>query len=90
MVESNSPFGQYYLSLLASILKYTQNDWQEMDSVELLGALKTLADETRLKLIGLLLTHDLCVGALAQWLGISEAAVSQHLRLLRKCWTGYR
>lgn len=46
--------------------------------------LKALADETRLKLVQLLLTHDLCVGALAQRLGISEAAVSQHLRVLKK------
>ncbi|HVO65094.1 MAG TPA: metalloregulator ArsR/SmtB family transcription factor [Syntrophales bacterium] len=44
---------------------------------------KTLADETRFKLIKLLLTHDLCVGALAKHLSISEAAVSQHLKFLR-------
>ncbi len=46
--------------------------------------IKALADETRLKLIQLLLTHDLCVGALAHRLGVSEAAVSQHLQVLRK------
>ncbi|HHV65701.1 MAG TPA: winged helix-turn-helix transcriptional regulator [Peptococcaceae bacterium] len=46
--------------------------------------LKALADETRLKLVTLLLSHDFCVGALAKHLGISEAAVSQHLQLLRK------
>lgn len=46
--------------------------------------IKALADETRLKLMQLLLTHDLCVGALAQRLGISEAAVSQHLQVLKK------
>ncbi|MGD1154079.1 MAG: metalloregulator ArsR/SmtB family transcription factor [Syntrophales bacterium] len=45
---------------------------------------KTLADETRFKLIKLLLTHDLCVGALAKHLSISEAAVSQHLKFLRE------
>jgi len=45
---------------------------------------KTLADETRFKLVKLLLTHDLCVGALAKHLGISEAAVSQHLKSLRE------
>jgi len=55
-----------------------------METAELLGPLKALADETRLKLISLLLTHDLCVGALAHRLGISEAAVSQHLQVLRK------
>jgi len=46
--------------------------------------LKALADESRLRIINLLLTHDLCVGALASHLGISKAAVSQHLQILRK------
>ena len=46
--------------------------------------IKALGDETRLKLVQLLLTHDLCVGALAHRLGISEAAVSQHLQVLKK------
>ncbi len=51
---------------------------------EFVQIVKTLADETRFKLIKLLLTHDLCVGALAQHLRISEAAVSQHLKYLRE------
>jgi DNA-binding transcriptional ArsR family regulator len=51
---------------------------------ELAQALKTLADETRLTLVKLLLTHDLCVGALAKRLAVSEAAVSQHLGKLRE------
>jgi len=45
---------------------------------------KMLSDETRFELVNLLLTHDLCVGALARRLGISEAAVSQHLKQLRE------
>ena len=51
---------------------------------ELVQTLKTLADETRLNLVKLLLTHDLCVGALAKRLAVSEAAVSQHLKQLRE------
>jgi len=51
---------------------------------EILGILKAMADETRLKIINLLLTHDFCVGALAKRLDLSEAAVSQHLQVLRK------
>ncbi len=51
---------------------------------QLLDVLKSLADETRMEILNLLLTHDLCVGALARNLGISEAAVSQHLKILRK------
>ena len=46
--------------------------------------LKGLADGTRFKIIDLLLKYDLCVGALAHHLGISKAAVSQHLQVLRK------
>lgn len=46
--------------------------------------LKLLADETRFQIVTLLLKHDFCVGALARQLGISEAAVSQHIRILRK------
>jgi len=46
--------------------------------------LKALADENRLTIIGMLLTHDLCVGALSKHLDISEAAVSQHLKVLRE------
>ncbi len=51
---------------------------------QLLEVLKALSDETRMKILNLLLTNDLCVGALANNLGISEAAVSQHLQVLRK------
>lgn len=51
---------------------------------DLAKILKALADETRLDLVKLLLTHDFCVGALAQRLGLSEGAVSQHLKLLRE------
>jgi DNA-binding transcriptional ArsR family regulator len=53
-------------------------------TTELVQVLKTLSDETRFELIKLLLTHDLCVGALAHCLGISDAAVSQHLKQLRE------
>jgi DNA-binding transcriptional ArsR family regulator len=51
---------------------------------EFLTTLKALADETRLKLIRLILHQDLCGKALAQQLGISEAAVSQHLNVLKE------
>jgi len=53
-------------------------------TTELVQILKTLSDETRFDLVKLLLTHDFCVGALAQHLRLSEAAVSQHLKLLRE------
>ncbi|MGI6038077.1 MAG: ArsR/SmtB family transcription factor [Limnochordia bacterium] len=46
--------------------------------------LKALADDTRYRLLKLLLSHDFCVGALARKLGISKSAVSQHLKVLRE------
>lgn len=52
--------------------------------MELEKLFKALSDESRFKLFKLLLTHDVCVGALARNLKISEAAVSQHLRQLRE------
>jgi len=51
--------------------------------VELINVLKAISDDTRYKLVNLLLKHDLCVGALATRLNVSESAVSQHLKILR-------
>lgn len=45
--------------------------------------LKALADERRMTILTLLLRHNYCVRALARRLGISDAAVSQHLKVLR-------
>ena len=52
--------------------------------IKLVAILKALSDETRFNMVNLLLKHDFCVGALAKQLGISKAAVSQHLQILRK------
>jgi DNA-binding transcriptional ArsR family regulator len=56
----------------------------DLGMIDILPTLKALADETRLRIINQLLTHDLCVGALASDLNMSKAAVSQHLQILRK------
>jgi ArsR family transcriptional regulator len=42
-----------------------------------------LSAEARLRMIDLLKRQSLCVNALARALGITPAAVSQHLRVLR-------
>lgn len=44
---------------------------------------RALAVETRVRMLALLQKRSLCVGALARALGITDAAVSQHLRVLR-------
>jgi ArsR family transcriptional regulator len=69
-----------------------------MDEIEELAEIfKALSDPTRLKLVQLLSkqpkgecegacngTGFLCVNALAHKLGVSQSAVSQHLRVLRQ------
>ncbi len=59
-----------------------------MDNVkDLARVFKALSDETRLRLVLLLADQRaegaLCVGALANRLGVSQSAVSQHLAVLR-------
>ncbi len=44
---------------------------------------KALGDEKRLRIVALLYQHGFCVSALAKILDISDAAVSQHIRILR-------
>jgi DNA-binding transcriptional ArsR family regulator len=64
-----------------------------MDEIEeLAGIFKALADPTRLRLVKLLSEcspgeckgEALCVNALACKLGVSQSAVSQHLRVLKQ------
>lgn len=49
--------------------------------------LKALSDPTRLKILLMLRDTDcmLCVNAISRQLGISQSAVSQHLKVLRHC-----
>lgn len=49
-------------------------------AAELFGA---LGDPTRVRIVGLLAHAELCVGDLCLVLGMSQPAVSHHLRLLR-------
>ncbi|MEG6521405.1 ArsR/SmtB family transcription factor [Desulfotomaculum sp. 1211_IL3151] len=55
-----------------------------MEMEQYYEVLKTISDESRFKIINILLNHDLCVGGLAKQLNISKPAVSQHLQALRK------
>ena len=49
-----------------------------------MNAMKALADETRMKIVLLLLKRNFCVRALSKKLEISEAAVSQQLKILKE------
>jgi ArsR family transcriptional regulator len=46
--------------------------------------LKAIADETRMNILRLLLRHNYCVRALANELKLTEATISQHLKVLRE------
>ncbi len=68
--------------------------------MDLAKRLRALGDPQRLNLVRVLMRSDLCVGALARRLRMSEPALSQHLKLLREAgmvqgekrgyWTHYR
>jgi DNA-binding transcriptional ArsR family regulator len=53
------------------------------DYAELAETFRALGDASRSKILHALLTGELCVCDLAALIGISESAVSQHLRVLR-------
>src|SRR3954471_19252687 len=51
---------------------------------ELEGLFKALADETRLRILGLLLTGEVCVCHIHESLGVSQPKASRHLAYLRR------
>jgi DNA-binding transcriptional ArsR family regulator len=51
---------------------------------ELVGVLKALSAGPRLKIVRLLKARTLCVNAITARLGMTQSAVSQHLRVLRE------
>ena len=54
-----------------------------IDTREQTRFLKVLSVETRIKIVYLLKDSSFCVNALARRLGLSQGAVSQHLRIMR-------
>jgi len=55
-----------------------------LEPQELARVFRVLSVDTRIKIIQLLKQNSLCVNALAHRLGITPAAVSQHLHVLRE------
>jgi ArsR family transcriptional regulator len=52
--------------------------------MEMTKVLKAISDETRFKVLQLLLRHNYCVRALARKLELSESAISQHIKVLKE------
>ena len=44
--------------------------------------MKAMSDETRLKILSILITTDVCVGKIAEMVGVSPSVASRHLRTL--------
>lgn len=51
---------------------------------EIVQIFKALSDETRLKILIMVSKRCICAKGIAKHLGITEAAVSQHLKLLKE------
>ncbi|MDR6224420.1 ArsR/SmtB family transcription factor [Desmospora profundinema] len=56
----------------------TKLEWEELAECN-----KAMGDKTRLRMLALLKTEDLCVCELVEILGMTQPAVSQHMRKLK-------
>ncbi|MEG1524081.1 MAG: metalloregulator ArsR/SmtB family transcription factor [Clostridia bacterium] len=65
-----------------TILKSSLSDNAAVDAAELFSY---LSDSTRVRLLSMLATADMCVCEMADILKMSQPAVSHHLRILRQC-----
>lgn len=57
----------------------------EAEAADVAAVFAHLSDSTRVKLLSMLAASDLCVCEMADLLGMSQPAVSHHLRILRQC-----
>ncbi|HEU4962369.1 MAG TPA: metalloregulator ArsR/SmtB family transcription factor [Bacilli bacterium] len=61
-----------------------QQQAQPLDLDQLVDCYKALGDKTRLKILALLCCEELCVCELVPILGMTQPAVSQHMRKLKQ------
>lgn len=61
----------------------------EIQAEEAVRVIHLITEPTRFRILIQLLRHHYCVKALAKSLGISEPAVSQHMRVLKKARVVY-
>lgn len=55
-----------------------------MEAVDISVIFKALGDKTRLNILVILTCKDFCAKGISRYLNISEAAVSQHLKILKE------
>jgi ArsR family transcriptional regulator len=63
----------------------TEEDNVYENNTALIHVFKALGDETRFSIFKILIRHNICAKSIAYRLKLSESAVSQHLKILRKC-----
>jgi len=65
-----------------SVIAYLPGEDAAADAAALFGY---LSDSTRVRLLSMLSAGEMCVCEMADVLGMSQPAVSHHLRVLRQC-----
>ncbi|HRX57534.1 MAG TPA: metalloregulator ArsR/SmtB family transcription factor [Eubacteriales bacterium] len=65
-----------------SMIAHLPDEGSAADAAALFGY---LADSTRVRLLSMLSAGEMCVCEMADVLGMSQPAVSHHLRVLRQC-----
>lgn len=78
--DANSDFLAVHEDVVKRVLETQPEDEYLYDLAELF---KVFGDTTRIKLLYALLESELCVGDIAQILGLSQSAVSHQLRILK-------
>ncbi len=64
------------------IIEHIPDEDAAVDAAEIF---QQLSDSTRIRLLSMLALEDMCVCEMADILGMSQPAVSHHLRSLRQC-----
>ena len=78
--DANSDFQAVHEDVVKRVLETQPEDEYLYDLAELF---KVFGDTTRIKILYALLESELCVGDIAQILGLSQSAVSHQLRILK-------
>lgn len=78
--DENSDFLAVHEDVVKRVLETQPEDEYLYDLAELF---KVFGDTTRIKILYALLESELCVGDIAQILGLSQSAVSHQLRILK-------
>ena len=74
-----------FLHLHHDVVEEVQNSMPAEDKLyDLADFFKVLADTTRIKILYVLLMHEMCVCDLAGTLGMSQSAISHQLRTLKQ------